>query len=473
LIISNDKHVTLIDPKSGRKINNFTDIFKDYVWNLAISHDGTMIAALEKNRFVVWDIATGAEITSVDAEGFTNPPMYFPDIFFSTDNKTLYTANNKGILTWDVKTGKRTNTITVFADSQIFIPEKISLLDDGRLISATTNQTLIVLDLNTQKKVHTSYYFSGVNDSFSLSNTNEEFVTVRKDNDTVAVYDLTTGQIKNLISGLSKPYFARYSPLGNYLSVFDSKGGHIYETGTYTEICESAGSFYSQDETFFSFQFEGKLYINSLPRCNITHTFRLPPDKAHMFLTDDFEYLMEAKLDGTINLFNVETENIEKTFIGFPSDYPLVKASNDNKYIAQYDDRKTWIWDLKTGSKIKEMSTGSPTFVGHLVYTPSRLLINIWDLDANKALSPVTLPIDKNATVSPDGKLIAMSGYDYKKGVLIYVIDTTTSKILYRYSGHTKGVFPIFDIEFVFSSDSQKMISIGDDGSVLLWDTSH
>ncbi|MCC6259865.1 MAG: hypothetical protein IT311_03290 [Anaerolineales bacterium] len=473
LLISSDKHVTLIEPKSGKKLNNFTDIFKDYVWNLAVSNDGVMAAALERNRLVVWDLATGNEITSVESIQFTNPPMYYPDIFFSTDNKTVYTAGNEGVFIWDVKTGKQINSIAISADNQLFVPEQIALIDDNRLITATTDQTLAVTDLNTERAIYSSYYFSGFQNSFSLSNAEQEFAVIRRDADFVAIYDLLTGQIKKVITGLSKPYFVRYSPLGNYLSVFDSKGGHIYEAKTYKNFCESVGSIYSQDEAFFSFQFEGKLFINSLPTCNTIHTFDLPAGKAHMFLMEDFKYLIEANLDGTINLFNVKNEKLDKSLTGFPSDYPLVKASSDSKYIAQYDATKTWIWEIETGKKIKELSTGSPVFVGHLIYTPSRLLINIWDLDTNKALSPVRLPLDKEAAISPNGKLVVLSGYDYKKGISIYVIDTATSQILYRYHGHTQGDFPIFDIKFVFSADSKKLISVGDDGSTLLWDASH
>ncbi|MCC7116885.1 MAG: hypothetical protein IT310_00040 [Anaerolineales bacterium] len=473
LLLSNDKHVTLIEPKSGRKISNFTDIFKDYVWNLAISKDGMMAAALERNRLVIWDLITGNEITSVESIQFTNPPMYYPDIFFSTDNKTIYTASNEGILIWDVKTGEQINSITVFADNQIFVPERISLIDNQRLITATTDQTLVVTDLNANRTTYNSYYFSGYQDSFSLSNSGQEFATIRRDANSVVVYDLTTGQIKKVINGLSKPYFVRYSPLGNYLSVFDSQGGHIYETKTYKNFCESVGSIYSQDEKLFSFQYEGKLFINSLPTCKTIHTFKLPTGKAHMFLMEDFKYLIEANLDGSIHLLNVKTEKIDKSFTGFSSDYPLVKTSSDGKYIAQYDDTKTWIWEVETGNKIKEMSTGSPTFIGHLVYTPSRLLINIWDLDTNKALSPIRLPLDKDATISPDGKLVALSGYDYKKGISIYIINAITSQTLYRYSAHTQGDFPIFNISFIFSADSNRLISIGDDGSTLLWDASH
>ncbi|MFM8874915.1 MAG: hypothetical protein ACKOGC_02495, partial [Anaerolineae bacterium] len=64
--------------------------------------------------------------------------------------------------------------------------------------------------------------------------------------------------------------------------------------------------------------------------------------------------------------------------------------------------------------------------------------------------------------------------FNYKINKLeIQILDVTNNKVLYKYVGHSYGDSPSRTIYLFFSPDSQELISIGPDGSILVWDTSH
>ena len=137
--------------------------------------------------------------------------------------------------------------------------------------------------------------------------------------------------------------------------------------------------------------------------------------------------------------------------------------------------KKTWAWERETGEKVLEVTADNPTFVGHILYTWADKVLNIWDMDQNKALTPVWLPDRASPILSPDGRLLAYSSFSYNKprGRTIQIMDTQTSRVIYTFTGHTENLRSFDDVTLKFSADSQRLVSIGTNGSILLWDVSH
>jgi WD40 repeat protein len=94
--------------------------------------------------------------------------------------------------------------------------------------------------------------------------------------------------------------------------------------------------------------------------------------------------------------------------------------------------------------------------------------VHLWSLVQGKELRQVESPVSCGPTwegvgalaFSPDGRTLAAS-----QGSTIHFWDVETGKLVQRFTGHTAAV-----VDVRFSSDNQRVVSCGKDGTARLWD---
>jgi WD40 repeat protein/tetratricopeptide (TPR) repeat protein len=224
------------------------------------------------------------------------------------------------------------------------------------------------------------------------------------------------------------------------------------------------------------------------------------PVKSVAFSSDD-KFLASGHDDGTILLWNVETEEPMGTplaghraavnslvFSPEEGDYTLASGSADHTII---------FWDIETGEKIHTLS-GHYASVQSVAFSPDgRILasggddrrINLWDTHTGEEiqqLPPQEGPVQSLA-FSPDGQMLASGGSDGKiilwvvnprwwgitgefliepKFALIHVAKSDHSLVERGYDAN-----PVFSV--VFSPDGQSLASGYAFGEIILWDISN
>lgn len=480
LFIANEERVIAVD--SNGKINNrYENNFNARVWRIAISNNGKLAAAYQDKRLVVWDVESGVEILRDEKLTFASTPTYFPEIVFSDDDQTLFIPNNVGLVSWNLLSGESNNPIKVNTSERNLRNELLQLLPNNRLLSVSVDQVLNIISLEQNAVIYTSTNFSASPAAFELSpdgNTLAISIGAGGDGNVVNFIDTNIGNIKNTFSGYqSWVSHLEYSPNSKYFS----DGTKIFETDTLKFICNTGPVTFSSDEKYFSFTYNKSLVIAELPACSLYHEFKPSNEKSSFILSNDFSLAAENTISGEIKIYDVKNKTLKST-IASPdaNEYQSLVFSDDNQYIAKSENRimKTWIYNVETGEQINSLPSYNPFFIENKVFTFSKGAMNIWDLETGTPLPTVWLPKSLLAidwvAISPDGNLISVSGFNYKINKLeIQILDVTNSKVLYKYVGHSYGDSPSRTIYLIFLPNSQELISIGPDGSILVWDTSH
>ncbi len=121
-----------------------------------------------------------------------------------------------------------------------------------------------------------------------------------------------------------------------------------------------------------------------------------------------------------------------------------------------------------------ELSAPIPTLAGYqaLLLPRHRILqlmqqhVRINDLTSGKTLHNWQLPIpDQTPTLSPDGRLLALSGWNGSADGVVATVDLRTGRVQNMY-GQQHGWVP----QMAFSPDGSQLATVNDGGEVTVWD---
>lgn len=479
LFIVNDARVIAMT-SDGEITQRYETQFNQVVWDITISHDGNLAAAYQDKRMVVWDVNNGKEILRDETIQFAYTPTYFPEIVFSEDDHSIFLANTEGLKSWELQGEQGNEQVEIKLPERALTIERLALLPDLRLVGISVDMTLAVINIDDKSVVYSSTDFFTSPAAFSFSPEGNLLALSSGSGwkgNVVRVVDTKNEEVKATLTGWANWVSSlQFSPSGKFLSI-------LYwiwersETGTYGPRCAAGIGTFSTDEKFFAGNKLEGFVISNLPNCDVRHTF-IPSDENSRFaISKDFSKLAEGAQDGSIRIYDVESEALLST-LSSPANEPVeLTLSEDGKYVAKSTGSpspRTRIWDTATGELVANIAASKPEFIGERVFTLAKGVVNVWDLAENKALTPVAPVVDDWIVISPDGKLVAASGQNNQtRSIEIQVLDSSSGKELYRYNGHTPGVSPAKTVYLFFSADSQELISTGPDGTVLVWSTNH
>ncbi len=463
LIIANYSRILSIDTNSGQIIKQYQTPFDRLVKGVVVSHNGRLMAGYQSNahqefRIAVWEIESG-EILVQDEE-LDLQIFEAPDILFSEDDQTVYLAHKGGIASWDIPSGSRDDTLVGNTTGRDRYFLETALIDGERMVGSSVAQELVVWQLPNGNILHSSVNFSP-----------EPGITFFSPDGTVFTVNADLKRIFDAKTGEQIDENKRYSP-------FEFSPSEISCLGpNYLRLSPNGDQYWDTNN--------GYLIIKNIINCSTAHSFQQADDHFEFAISWNWEYVFEGTESGTVNVYDLNSEELIREFSGFSAPVRRMVLSSDGKYFAAsinpYHGDRTLIFDMETGDRIASIPSNlryNNSIIDHHVYTFDR----IWDIDTGETVTFLSALTSsgkignqsiEDEEISPDGKLLAIVGKEVTQNgeLIIHILDIETGSMLHRYIGHS--IYQFLNVNLYFSSDSQRLFSVSDDGSVLVWDTSH
>lgn len=186
-----------------------------------------------------------------------------------------------------------------------------------------------------------------------------------------------------------------------------------------------------------------------------------------------------AGLHGEATLFDVETGKVLQRYQGHRDTlYDATMSPNGNLIATAGYDRSIILWDRKSGKQIRTLK-GHNGAIYDLAFHPDGSVlasagaddtVKIWQVSTGMRLDTLGQPLKEQYVVafSPNGKFILAGGADNRIRVwrLISKTKQRINPIRYSRFAHEGPV-----IQLRFNSNGSRLISVGEDRTVKLWET--
>jgi WD40 repeat protein/tRNA A-37 threonylcarbamoyl transferase component Bud32/uncharacterized protein YoxC len=467
---SADKTLKLWDGDTGQVIRNFEGHTEGVTFVSFIS-DGTYIVSGSRDKTIrIWETSTGKELKYIS--GHINPVISGS---VSQNNRYIATCDTGGtIIMWDLSTGREIMSLTGHKGNVYSVSFSY---DCKYMVSAGSDRTVRLWDINKEVEVlsfegHTSevlsavisqdnrYVISGGNDgtvriwsieekkevrvpqghfravkSLAITGDNRYVLTGSEDN-TIRIWNIKEGkEIKKLVC-----------PRENYIQSISlsSDGKYIVSSGTSgVELWD------------FTTGEQVQHIITGMVTSSV--------------ITSDNKYIVcTSSFSNDINVYEIESKRIIKTFKGHTENIRSVAITSDNKYVVSGALGKIIrLWDFDTGREIKRFEGHSTGVISLFISSDNKYLISggidstviSWDMATGKKLKVFTGHTGqvKSVYLSCDNNFIISASTDGT----VRVWSFNSGKESNRFTGHTGEVSCA-----LMTSDNKYIISSGQDKTV-------
>ena len=183
-------------------------------------------------------------------------------------------------------------------------------------------------------------------------------------------------------------------------------------------------------------------------------------------LSHDGQSAAIGSFDGKLSIYNRQTSNLRWGVTAHQSRLFSIVFSPDNNIVATADmGRSIRLWNITTQALVATLD-GSWTMDftpsgNQLVYRGPSQRIWVYDLASGQSKPLGDVSQVRSLAVSPDGKRIAVAGFDHR----VTVIETETGRVVHRMVGHD---VPAWRIDY---SANGKRVASGDVmGNLMIWD---
>ncbi|KZL51711.1 serine/threonine protein kinase [Nodularia spumigena CENA596] len=188
-------------------------------------------------------------------------------------------------------------------------------------------------------------------------------------------------------------------------------------------------------------------------------------------ISPDGRTLASGSFDGTIKLWNLQTQREIATLTGHSGSINSVAFSPDGRTLASGSwDNTIKLWNLQTQREIATL-TGHSGSINSVAFSPDgRTLasgsfdgtIKLWNLQTQREIATLTGHSDGviSVAISPDGRTLASGSFDGT----IKLWNLQTQREIATLTGHSGSINSV-----AFSPDGRALASGGKDGTIKLW----
>jgi RNA polymerase sigma factor (sigma-70 family) len=452
---------------TGKLLHKFPG-HPDYT-QIALSADGKMLATCQRHGVVLWDLASGRELRSLQQP-------FASGVAFSPDGKTLASADDRNpeIVLWDIATGTETRRVPRKV-AAAFSPARVAFSRDGAaLFSAKLADSVIeILDLKTGKQRH-------VRDCLlpwypPILSPNSDLLAIIGKDGAVPLWDASANKlVRTIETGAKTAKPKAFSSDGKTLLIQELglKSGErvsLWDVTTGNRLCSLDKGIAAASWFVAAFSNDGKTLITNGDR-------------------------RQGGLDSTIRLWDSSSGEERGPALDRPYFVAHLTLAPNGKILAYAKDRDIQLLDAATGQEIGTLSHG-PEGVTALAFSPDgRMLascegtntIRLWDVRTRQLLHRHELVKDtgKRAWIaalaySPDGKTFAAGGVpEIEKGGpsgIVWICDAETGRELRRFllDWETDGWSPIMGLAFLNTGKHLAAVSRAHEKGtrVTIWET--
>jgi WD40 repeat protein len=405
---------------------------------LAFSPDSTLLASASADRTVrVWNADTNKEIKKLDAGCC---PLA---VALSADARQVFSGGDDNLVrVWSVETGKQTGALKGHEASVC----SLLLARDGKtLVSAAHDGTMRLWDV-TGGKQQPRVIRRNTGDSDALALTKDgKFVATAGLNNTIRIFETASG----------KEVTGNDGPQAGLGSIALSADGKRLVTASATGVVyvwdAAAGTILRNwatrqgGETVIALSPDGKTLVTGADTLKVwdadTGAARgdLPVDEGEAVVSlrfaPDGRLLAIGTRDGNVTLWDVPGHKALHR-VAYPKAPYALAFTRDGGRLAVSGTSKIMLFDTRSGKEVKQLASKSEG-------------------------TPASHPDVAALAFAPDGKTLAVAGYD----AVVRLLDVDTGKEVQHCEGHASVPYGL-----AFSADGRTLVTGSFDSTVRLWE---
>ncbi len=425
----------------------------------------------------LWDLGTGKEIRTLGRH--QEPDRMFAEI--SPDGKSLFTADIREVIQWDLETGGRIETFTPPIDGEYFsnfVRKQRSadaVIQDMRLqgsrlmvVVGERDQTLVAL-WNLAAQEEEPRVFSVDHDITSTVADGQVEVTTA-----IELLSLDVSPDGEMIASAAKDQTLRlWQPDGELIQTLDlerqreTSGRPREPTGPDVRKRQSLGRAWASwarselDDSALKVRFspDGRFIASGLLsgeaaiwRLDGKQSVRLVGHDAAVLdvrVSRDGRRVLTASADGTARLWSADSGELARTFAGHRGPVTAVNFDPRERYVLTGGiDGTVTLWDVASGAAVRRFAKQGHRFGfarfhprANAIVTgsgePEDATVRPWDLETGRILRTFDGHEGdvRDADLSADGTLLATCGAD----MTLRLWDLATGREIRRITGHRES----------------------------------
>jgi len=355
-----DNIIYLWDFNAGQILRTFVGHTNE-IWSLMFSPDDKYILSASGDGTArLWNTQTGDQIRTLTTPGVD----LAMGAVFSMDGKYIFTPSGKTGRLWDMESVLNTGLPQFISPNDPV--NGIAYSPDGKYVATASSSHNVARLWDIQTKKETREFFGHTDYLTNLSfSPNGKYLLTGSGvvDDTARLWDIQTGKELRRFAGLNGNVTnVAFAPNGKYIATFGDKvflwdpltGKRVREFAA--QVGGAGWASFSPDSRYLLTVWNDKARIWEVETGKQIQLIKQPEGEEVwcVAFSPDGKYALTGDINGLIRLWDVETGNELREYVGHAGLIESITFSHDGKYIlSTSDDSTARLWDVATGMELR------------------------------------------------------------------------------------------------------------------------